>query len=249
MVQDAACSVFILILFFAPPLAFVHVLRAARAHYEYRHAVHTRWHALHNGSLAVFSAGMCCYLWSHWAAVGGPYDVCAPRPPLPAWFHAAWFTSKLWEWLDTVILVSRKRHVSRLHAVHHAITPSLVVLQWRADGSHTPLYEVGVLLNAAVHTAMYAYFAAPHLAPPLVRRLVTSAQTLQHAIMVALITASVLLPHDDHHAARPCERDLTSNAAPLVAYVFFFWEFSGILRRGTSMHHATRDVPHTDTTR
>lgn len=73
--------------------------------------------------------------------------VCVASPGEPA----LWLESKVLEWFDTVLLFAAGRSPSTLHLVHHAITPSLVLLSVAQRAHPTPVYDVAVGLNAWCH--------------------------------------------------------------------------------------------------
>ena len=68
-----------------------------------------------------------------------------------------WFGSKIVEMTDTAFLVAAGRNPSNLHVWHHALTPSIVLLDYLRRPS--PLFLVGTALNSATHTLMYTYFS------------------------------------------------------------------------------------------
>lgn len=189
----------------------------------------TRWltvraQAAHNIALSIYSATVTIAMLHHWASIQGP-TMCAATTPLPAWLIRTWYWSKMWEWVDTAILIQRGRPVSSLHYWHHMLTPSLVALQTTSSGTHTPLYEWGVMTNAFVHTWMYAYFAYPLAWSRAWRTCITLAQIAQHTIMLIGVFTSVL-----RYAARgECIVDPTLNLAPLALYLFFLLEFYRLL--------------------
>ena len=174
----------------------------------------------HNLALALYSLVAFVGFAHHLVRVEGGAHVCrAPtRPIAPPWLPESWYWSKIWEWIDTLLLATRGKPVSTLHFYHHMITPSLVELQFfgRA-GRHTPLYPLAVTMNAFAHTVMYAYYARPVAS---VRRWITAVQLTQHLVMVAALVWSV--------CASDCDRDTTGNWASLACYAFFAVEFGRI---------------------
>lgn len=187
-------------------------------------------HRLHNCALGLYSSAVAVCVLSHVGRHGA--SVCGDTKPLPTWIITTWYWSKLWEWFDTFILVTRGRKVSHLHYYHHMITASITGLQTygMTDDSHTPLYEVGTGLNALVHTFMYAYYAFPRFWYP-VRAWITRFQILQHLIMVLGIIFSVTQSLVDR-----CKVDASGNVFPLLGYAFFLLEFSQLPRDAQSSH-------------
>lgn len=185
----------------------------------------SRVQTAHNVALSLYSAAVTVALLRHWAMVRGP-SMCAPTAPLPDWVVGTWYWSKIWEWVDTAILIQRGRRVSALHYWHHMLTPSLVALQTASStGAHTPLYEWGVATNAFVHVWMYAYFAHPSAWSRAGRTCITLAQIAQHAVMLIGVATSVIR----YAVGGACVVDPTLNLAPLALYLFFLVEFYRLL--------------------
>mmetsp|Transcript_3590 Transcript_3590/g.8646 ORF Transcript_3590/g.8646 Transcript_3590/m.8646 type:complete len:300 (-) Transcript_3590:123-1022(-) len=65
------------------------------------------------------------------------------------------YMSKIYELLDTVFLVLRKKPLTFLHVYHHAIT---LVLCWVELETDVVAQWCATILNAAVHVPMYYYY-------------------------------------------------------------------------------------------
>lgn len=63
---------------------------------------------------------------------------------------------KMWEFVDTFLLVLRKKPVAFLHAYHHAAT---LFLTWSQMVEHSAPQWVPIALNLWVHVLMYYYYA------------------------------------------------------------------------------------------
>lgn len=63
---------------------------------------------------------------------------------------------KFWEFIDTFLLVVRKRPVAFLHSYHHAAT---LVLTYVQMVEHSTAQWVPIVLNLWVHVFMYYYYA------------------------------------------------------------------------------------------
>jgi len=74
--------------------------------------------------------------------------------PLYFWLYIFWL-SKMYEFLDTVLIVLKKGKLAFLHVYHHWITSMLCFwcLYYRM-----PSQWIGCVLNALVHVPMYAYY-------------------------------------------------------------------------------------------
>lgn len=98
--------------------------------------------------------------------------------------------SKVYEYVDTWIVVQRKGVRTPLQRWHHLLTP-LFMSTTLASGSTWPVYYL-TCTNSLVHTIMYAYYA--HFIRQ--RTLVTQIQRRQFALGIgALFTRIVLYRH------------------------------------------------------
>ena len=99
--------------------------------------------------------------------------------PVPAWLRLVSITftvSKIWEWFDTAVLISKGQSLSKigfLHIYHHATTFLLFLCVMSFPGSE----KSGLLLNGFVHTLMYYHFA--FRLPKLLRPVITTLQIIQ----------------------------------------------------------------------
>jgi len=75
------------------------------------------------------------------------------------WYYV-FFLSKFYEFIDTYILIARKKPVSFLHCFHHFITAFLC---WTALYIEIAVQWVVIVLNASVHVLMYYYYLAQTL--------------------------------------------------------------------------------------
>lgn len=195
-----------------PPLLYVMFIGWARTQRWQRNAL---WHRIHSTLLALYSGVIFVTIATQRRSE--IFTVCAATRPLPAWICVSWYLSKLWEWMDTVLLIARRKQISRLHFLHHMITPSIVAVQQIGVASHAPLLVAGIATNSFAHVLMYSHYAHPW--PVHARRWITRCQVGQHAFMLALILCTVVVSGD-------CVRDGTNNLLPLGSYLFFFAEFS-----------------------
>jgi len=99
--------------------------------------------------------------------------------PIPAWLRAVSITftiSKIWEWFDTAVLISKGHSLSKigfLHIYHHATTFLLFLYVMNFPGTE----KSGMLFNGFVHTLMYYHFA--FRLPKLLRPIITALQIIQ----------------------------------------------------------------------
>ncbi|KAG7370364.1 GNS1/SUR4 family protein [Nitzschia inconspicua] len=128
--------------------------------------------ALHNASLAIFSAVVA---WNSWPIIGqhyqryGAFDTyCDPNGTLwrrPSDFGAwalIFYISKYYEFADTWILVLKGKPPSFLQVYHHT---GIAICMWIGVLSQSSWLKAVVLLNSVIHTLMYTYFFVKTVRP------------------------------------------------------------------------------------
>lgn len=202
---------------FAPPLAYACAVRLATPS---RCAWMLRVRDAHNLLLAAFSASVFVVTAAGMARrVRGLHDVVCQTPTTSSGLWVAWYWSKLWEWGDTALLVASGRPVSSLHYNHHMSTATLVALQtWGGRRVPTPLADLGMGLNAFVHTLMYLYYWRPRWLAP-VRNAITVVQIAQHGTMITGAGYALLQADGD------CDVGVVPYAAALGLYSMYLVQF------------------------
>ena len=177
--------------------------------------------------LATYSAWVAVITWRK--LVGGGrlnYDwhslVCHSTPGYP-W---AWYESKVLEWFDTALILAAGRQPIGLYLRHHVTAASAVAINIVGRVSPTPLFDVATLLNAAVHAVQYSYYFAPHALMPM-KRFITSAQIVQHTIVVGAILYAL---GSAHLTARPCDAPIDAYGPSLVLIGMYLLEFCWFFR-------------------
>ena len=161
--------------------------------------------------------------------------LCEASPGVPL----GWYLSKYAEWMDTLFIVNGGRWPSGLHTRHHATAASVVALNLVGRATPTPMFDVGTLLNAAgahrpspharthtipfalccaVHTVMYAYYAAPR-ALARFKRAITVVQLLQHTLVLGSICTGLAWTPD-------CDAPAAPLGASIVLYTVFLLDFT-----------------------
>jgi len=119
--------------------------------------------AIHNLSLSGFSlvslAAICYYVLPMWRTHGTFEMVCDPsgrlsKGPVVFWYYV-FFLSKVYEFLDTVFQVLKKKPLQFLHVWHHCTT---LALCWATIQDSMPVQWVDITANAFVHVIMYYYY-------------------------------------------------------------------------------------------
>jgi len=71
-------------------------------------------------------------------------------------FWVNWFyLSKYYEFVDTIILVLKKRELGRLHVIHHSITG---IISWLAMDAEIIMGWITAFNNSVIHVFMYWYY-------------------------------------------------------------------------------------------
>ncbi|XP_054158432.1 elongation of very long chain fatty acids protein AAEL008004-like [Oppia nitens] len=85
------------------------------------------------------------------------------------WFlYLGWYfmLSRLLDLFDTVFIVLRKKdsQITSLHLYHHTVVPLLCWVSFKYNAM-IPIIRMFVLLNSAIHTLMYSYYALAAFGP------------------------------------------------------------------------------------
>jgi len=112
-----------------------------------------------------FFAAYCDYGYKDWDAGLGK-------------IYYYFYLSKVWEFLDTVILIVKRKPVSVLQFYHHC---GALIAMWGLLASSSNISWDFVAWNSVVHTIMYAYyvFTALKLPWPFPKMLITQVQLVQ----------------------------------------------------------------------
>lgn len=143
--------------------------------------------AVHNLGLAIFSLVCTWNLWLLWGSslVGDGWHTafCDPdgslwRTGLGSWTNV-FYLSKFYEFLDTWILIYKRKEPSVLQVYHHA---GVVITMWGAVVSQAPWITLASAINSFIHTLMYTYFFIKTLWPKVeikAAKYLTSLQIIQ----------------------------------------------------------------------
>jgi hypothetical protein len=121
--------------------------------------------------------------------------LCFPqgiRAAGPVFFWSyVYYLSKLYELLDTLILILKKRTLTFLHVFHHA-TVILMCYFWLQFAQS--LQIVALLTNTAVHVIMYTYYFLCSInRPPSWKKVVTNLQIVQFVFSFVASVATLWL--------------------------------------------------------
>lgn len=96
-----------------------------------------------------------------------------------------YLVSKIWEWVDTYILVLNQKPVIMLHWFHHMTTFTMAAFVHN--------FPVGgfALINCLVHAVMYMHYATP---VQWARPFITSSQLIQFVIVISIHLFGLLNP-------------------------------------------------------
>jgi hypothetical protein len=115
---------------------------------------------VHNLALCVFSAVVTYHTIPSLSALVAKRGVfaalCDPLTPASEWWQVVFYYSKYYEFVDTWIIVLMHKKPSFLQMFHHV---GIIVTMHAGVVERIPSMQIGTAFNAAVHTAMYAYYA------------------------------------------------------------------------------------------
>lgn len=147
-----------------------------------------------NFSLAVFSAVAAFRLLTEFFSViiykglfnsyCYSYDFLKDASGYWAWMF---MVSKLFEFIDTIFIVLRKRPLIFLHWYHHVLT---FIYTWVSHISSPGYSRYGASINSAVHALMYSYYFVKALdlnVPIIVSKWLTRIQISQFLISLAML--------------------------------------------------------------
>ena len=123
--------------------------------------------------------------------------------------------SKIWEWLDTYLIVWNKKKISNLHYFHHATTYTMAAVV------HNLPAGAFCFVNCYVHTIMYAYYNNPI---KILKPLVTLVQIIQLSTVLSISFYGYLYCYkinDSLFDWRNCQLDVVGY---LILYMKFFIE-------------------------
>ncbi|KYR02659.1 GNS1/SUR4 family protein [Tieghemostelium lacteum] len=151
---------------------------------------------VHNLILSVWSLIMCVgaifdiFLLATQTEYGISALFCSPKSnPITGriyYWHYLYFISKFYEFIDTFIIVLRKKPLIFLHIWHHFI---VVIIVWTWFGEGIAYGTVGLLANTLVHVFMYYYYFRTALNPNIRiwwKSYLTSGQIFQFSISFVL---------------------------------------------------------------
>lgn len=133
---------------------------------------------------------------------------------------------KFWEFLDTFLLVVRKKPVPFLHSYHHAAT---LVLTWVQLREHSTCQWVPIFLNLWVHVAMYYYYAMSALKYRIWwKKHLTTMQITQFVIDVVVVSYAYSIYIFGDNLKYSCHGTATAAIVGLVtltSYLLLFIRF------------------------
>lgn len=196
----------------------------------------------HNLALSVFSlvvATKTALMLSRKAGIVALICDRAEDAPLLEW---TWYASKIWEWVDTLLLIASEKEVSHLHFNHHLTTPAVVASHMIFRPVRTSVFDVPMLLNAIAHTLMYAYYYSPKSFFVL-KRGITSFQILQHITALFCIAASSIIFSNSERDERSCDISLSANFLSFFMYCMYLFQFcyfylNSYTKNKTSLHQS-----------
>ncbi|TPX32452.1 very-long-chain 3-oxoacyl-CoA synthase [Synchytrium microbalum] len=119
---------------------------------------------------------------------GFTYTMCnrAAYSPRLEFLYYLNYIFKLWEFIDTIFLVLKKRPLEFLHVYHHSATAAFAYLfLWKPISSAW----VVLVLNLAVHVLMYYYYAVSTVSKRQIwwKKHLTTMQIVQFVLDIAML--------------------------------------------------------------
>jgi len=126
---------------------------------------------MHNMMLCIYS---CWTAYSAWSFVFHSYQKRGFLATYCDYDYQMWsnglgyvnwlfYLSKVWEFVDTLILIVKQKPVSLLQFYHHC---GALLSMWGLVVSRSPQTVIFACLNSVIHTIMYAYFTSAALKRP-----------------------------------------------------------------------------------
>jgi len=133
---------------------------------------------------------------------------------------------KLYELLDTIFLVLKKKPLGFLHVYHHAMTALLCSVQLEGQSI---VQWVPIVLNLAVHIVMYYYYARTAIssAPIWWKKYLTMLQIGQFVLDLIVIYYVVIIKALDHRACYGSMKSYLFGTFIITSYLFLFIRFFG----------------------
>mmetsp|Transcript_19054 Transcript_19054/g.59873 ORF Transcript_19054/g.59873 Transcript_19054/m.59873 type:complete len:312 (-) Transcript_19054:265-1200(-) len=164
---------------------------------------------------------------SELASHGLYFTICAPAPWYGAGLHGAFVAlfiySKFAELVDTVLLLLSKRPVILLHWWHHI---TVLLYCWHSYSVQIATGMWYAVMNYAVHTVMYAYYAATQTSLRKAVRpyaiYITLAQLAQMVMGIFVTVRAVLY----QSAGVECHVNKTNSILGLAMYSSYFLLFA-----------------------
>jgi hypothetical protein len=183
----------------------------------------------HNVALFFFSLISCTstfyFMWTDSQFSSLQRTTCDNAAPYwLVYLNLAFVLSKVWEWIDTVMLVWSAKDFSKLnflHVYHHATTFWLFLLVANFPGC----IKMGLLLNGFVHTLMYAHYAWPF--PKAIVPFITMAQIVQLFFVTYMWTVTPTICGGDYavFAFRSQPLEFLTPYIFVPVYIIFFLRF------------------------
>lgn len=133
---------------------------------------------------------------------------------------------KVWEFLDTFLLVLRKKPVAFLHAYHHGAT---LILTWNQMMEHSAPQWVPIVINLWVHVVMYYYYAMSAIGIRVWwKKYLTTFQICQFVIDVTIISyayARYIISGYDVNVCYGTTRGAQVGLGILISYLILFVRF------------------------
>lgn len=144
--------------------------------------------------------------------------ICEKVTPAPV-MVAAWWISKFYEWVDSILLLAAGKELSSLHYNHHMSTATVVGIHFLGRKVRTSIFDMPLLLNALAHTFMYFYYFDPQVFRP-IKKVITKIQIVQHMSVLLMILYTTY-----QQAKGSCDISVLGNGFSLFMYGMYLFQF------------------------
>jgi len=210
-------------LFWLPPFLYtmglVPVTKSVLATQEAKDAA-LKFRNAHNLILGGFS--LVIFVWSipYLFADGfSPYNMVCLEKKYDSLYVWAWYLSKFYEWVDSILLIAAGKELSSLHYNHHMSTVSLVGVHFVGRANRASIFDLALFMNAFVHSLMYFYYWSPTIFAP-IKILITRLQIVQHVTAVSAICYTLFQKYNSS-----CSISVFGNSVSLGLYIMYLFQF------------------------
>lgn len=154
------------------------------------------------------------------------HSICSAEVHDNPYLHLFYYINyllKFYEFLDTYIIILKKKPVIFLHWYHHAITALLTYIQ---QNDYTPVQWVPIVMNLVVHVVMYSYYLLSSFHFKVWwKRYLTLFQIAQFVVDLAVCVYCTIRLYDEPKSCVGTTRAAYSGVGIIGSYFLLFLRF------------------------